>query len=103
MQCEKCIFTEKTFKTDVFGNIHIFWYCTKRYLSVYHQINYSDGFLSDLKKNKKLKNNDTIQGILPKNKDINDIQRIEVLFNRQIEKCKLYKQKCEDLTKWIKK
>lgn len=103
MLCNKCIFVNKTFNTDVYGNLHINWMCDKRFMSIYYQVNYNDHFLSQLRSGEIFFGDVIVRGILPKGKRFNDIELVEVLFNRDVKECKDFREKLVELSRFFQK
>jgi len=103
MLCEKCRFIEKRHEPDEYGNIHIYWKCGKRFWNLYHQVNYSDIFLSDLRSGKHVWYREALKEILPKGKSYRDLQTVEVFFTREVKDCRDYREYQVDLTRFLDK
>jgi len=101
MICDKCKNVKKSYEIDRFGNISILWTCTVRYLNVYSQINYDSFFLSRLKSGKFYKDEVDFSSMIPTNKKLSDLEPIEVIFERKIEKCKNRKVSGEGLDRFL--
>jgi len=101
MICEKCKNVEKTHEIDRFGNIFIRWTCTIHYHNIYSQINYDSFFLSRLKSGKFHKDEVDFSSMIPSDKKLSDLERVEVIFKRKVEDCKDYKGIGEGLEQFL--
>jgi len=101
MLCDKCINVEKTWQIDEYGNTIIRWECKMRWCVVYVQMNYSDTFLQKVKSGKWSKEDVYILSILPRNKKPNEVEKIEKIFEKQLDGCKRFREMVKPLERFL--
>lgn len=98
--CGKCIFVEKTSAKDEYGNIHVRWQCEQTLAIVFSEIIYDAVFLQKLRNRELDAFTFMLAGVLPSDKSIDELKRVEVLHVRKAKTCKDYTPKLKPLTEY---